>query len=956
METKRIRRFFFILAAIGCCFTIMYLILTGNANQVYTDIVNEHTAQDASNKSAERNLFYILTLAGGLFYTLYFFWCQRKAGLEERESMVSNRTSYLVVMVLALTAAYYLVWQETSPLLLLAMLYLLLLLLRQREWIAAGLTCFFLNAYAIMGLYRLYLGMGGEKELNGVVIAVLALLVSLVPLAFREKKTAFLRSMLISQIAIPFVLLLYTNANYLYEGEKVTVAPPLKIRVLIYGLIAAFIVEGAWKLKKYWKNQGQKELVVTYGVCVAIMACNRFSGNGAIISTDLHHPMEDIIGYSQVFELGQQLFSEYIPVSGMYSLVHGFLFEFLGHGQLANYAVVQNVLYLLVIMAVVLLLKVQLRDEVLLLISLVLLVPDYNRIIFIIPVMLLLSWQKLIARKNLWLKAWFLTSLVQGLYYPVFGAAVCIGFLPLAIRQMIALVRTGELKELVRKPAFWIWWAVCILPAVISIPWLIGTLKHTLAMSGQTVYADGLTRFGQGVPGSLLPYIQSMSLRLVLYNILSFMVIPVIFWLSIALTLKLGKIRIEKKKLVIGNGIQAGIAFSFGIVLLISLSYTVIRLDSGSIYARSVGVIYAVFVMLMLLVTCYLQTDSSRYWVLGFAAFLLVLAGKDGVGILNEDGQLQSRYVVPDGYTYVTDSEIKHLGTGFIENGMYESVQDNYKLAQSLNRDNSYIGIYSLFGYYYLGEVKADSVVEINTVRGYEAARESIDVFRKNHTIIGGKLEPFDNYYYYYWLITSGEYVYDADTGYMVPNVADFPAETVRSLNKNLEKGWNGYSLGRSASSMGLSMDSLSEIFTEVDANYQGTIQGNVYRVDFDAPVDGNQADFVYVEFKNMDENFQYIFHDADTVYEGTGFQRLLMKKDYNPGMYVETLWADDKGETHYMDCDMGQGKLLIPLGAGRQWLLNEHSYLNIYACSGDDIIDLPEVAEVKFLKLREAD
>ena len=62
------------------------------------------------------------------------------------------------------------------------------------------------------------------------------------------------------------------------------------------------------------------------------MACNRFSGNGAIISTDLHHPMEDIIGYSQVFELGQQLFSEYIPVSGMYSLVHGFLFEFLGHG------------------------------------------------------------------------------------------------------------------------------------------------------------------------------------------------------------------------------------------------------------------------------------------------------------------------------------------------------------------------------------------------------------------------------------------------------------------------------------------------------------------------------------------------------------------------------------------------------------------------------------------------
>ncbi len=955
METKKLRKFFIILTTAGCCFTVFYLILTGNAHQIYTDIVNEHTAQDASNKTAERNLFYILSLVGGGLYTAYFFWVQRKYGREKQQLEASGRTSYLGLAVLLLTGFYYLIWQGTNPLLLLASLYFLLVLLVERELASTGLAFFFLSTYAIMALYRLYVTLGGMKESNFVAVAALAFTISCLFLFFQKRTIVFQRGILICQLLIPFALLLYTASGYLYQGESMELPVPLRVRVLIYGLIVAFIGEAAWKLKSCWKDATRTGSILTYGACVSIMAFNRFSGNGAIISGDLHHPMEDIIGYSQVFELGQQLFSEYIPVSGMYSLVHGFLFEFLGHGQLANYAVVQNVLYLLVIMAVVLLLKVQLRDEVVLLISLVLLVPDYNRIIFIIPVMLLLSWQKLIVRKNLWLKAWFLTSLVQGLYYPVFGAAVCIGFLPLAIRQMIALVRTGELKELVRKPAFWIWWAVCILPAVISVPWLIGTLKHTLAMSGQTVYADGLARFGQGVPGSLLPYIQSMSLRLVLYNILSFMVIPVIFWLSIALTLKLGKIRIEKKKLVIGNGIQAGIAFSFGIVLLISLSYTVIRLDSGSIYARSVGVIYAVFVMLMLLVTCYLQTDSSRYWVLGFAAFLLVLAGKDGVGILNEDGHLQSRYVVPDGYTYVTDSEIKHLGTGFIENGMYESVQDNYKLAQSLNRDNSYIGIYSLFGYYYLGEVKADSVAEINTVRGYEAARESIDVFRKNHTIIGGKLEPFDNYYYYYWLITSGEYVYDADTGYMVPNVADFPAETVRSLNKNLEKGWNGYSLGRSASSMGLSMDSLSEIFTEVDANDQGTIQGNVYRVDFNTPVDGNQADFVYVEFKNMDQDFQYIFHDADTVYEGTGFQRLLMKKDYNPGMYVETLWADDKGETHYMDCDMGQGKLLIPLGAGRQWLLNEHSYLNIYVCRGDDIIDLPEVAEVKFLKLREA-
>lgn len=130
----------------------------------------------------------------------------------------------------------------------------------------------------------------------------------------------------------------------------------------------------------------------------------------------------------------------------------------------------------------------------------------------------------------------------------------------------------------------------------------------------------------------------------------------------------------------------------------------------------------------------------------------------------------------------------------------------------------------------------------------------------------------------------------------MVPNVADFPAETVRELNKNLEKDWNGYSLGRSSSSMGLSMDSLSAIFTEVKAEYQESVQGNIYRVDFDAPVDGNQADFVYVEFKDMDQNFQYTLGGSEYTDEKAGFLRLLMKKDYNPGLYAETLWAGNLG------------------------------------------------------------
>ena len=70
-----------------------------------------------------------------------------------------------------------------------------------------------------------------------------------------------------------------------------------------------------------------------------------FSGSGAIISSDLHHPFENIIGYSQMFELGQKAFSQYIPVSGMYSVIHGFFLKLFGHGYAGYYHLSTNIFY-----------------------------------------------------------------------------------------------------------------------------------------------------------------------------------------------------------------------------------------------------------------------------------------------------------------------------------------------------------------------------------------------------------------------------------------------------------------------------------------------------------------------------------------------------------------------------------------------------------------------------------
>lgn len=128
----------------------------------------------------------------------------------------------------------------------------------------------------------------------------------------------------------------------------------------------------------------------------------------------------------------------------------------------------QNLFYLLVVICVAVLLKKQVSGEWAFFISVLFVVPSYNRYAFVLPVMLLLSLPELVKRKNLWLKAWYLTSFLQGLYYPVYGAAVCMGFLPLGIWQVLSYARSGELKKDIRKLSFWLGWGFCTIPVIVG--------------------------------------------------------------------------------------------------------------------------------------------------------------------------------------------------------------------------------------------------------------------------------------------------------------------------------------------------------------------------------------------------------------------------------------------------------------------------------------------------------
>ncbi|MBO6283963.1 MAG: hypothetical protein J6M63_08565, partial [Pseudobutyrivibrio sp.] len=400
---------FITMLVLGAAAMLAYTALTGNTNQKFTDIVIEFTAMDGSNKSAERSLFYIFAIVGALIYGLIFLL--GKWGCAKDEPAEIKGIDFIIAGLGTSLVTNLAIYKSVSWVVAAALALAVVARIKGKPVAVYVMAFFFVAIYAIVGVYRALVFAGMDIPIKLSYVAIAALVMSLVVLLFNENK-GILRGILCVQLFIPLSLLVYLASDYAYAGDITSIRIPNRVKLLIFAIIVIFVCEAIVRIRNAWNDAENLDSVLSFGTCVSIMAFNRFSGSGAIISSDLHHPFENIIGYSQMFELGQKAFSQYIPVSGMYSVIHGFFLKLFGHGYAGYYHLSTNIFYLAIIFIIVFLLRRQLKAEWVLVVSLVFLVTDYNRVALIVPIILLLAWPKLIEKKNLWLKAWFLTSFV----------------------------------------------------------------------------------------------------------------------------------------------------------------------------------------------------------------------------------------------------------------------------------------------------------------------------------------------------------------------------------------------------------------------------------------------------------------------------------------------------------------------------------------------------------------
>lgn len=964
-----------LLVILGAVFTVYYLALKGNQNQVYNDIVVEYTSMFAGNKTPERKLIYILCFGGIVLYSIYYFLNKSIDNDGEQATLEllseNQREKEFLCVLVAMIVVGLMIFGSAYQIIVDGVAFVIFIYIIDKTLIVSGVCVYFMSIYTYIAIYRSYVFLGGEGVGNNMIALICAIILSSIPFLFKNRKKAILRLGLLESVVIPFSLLIYT-ANRYKQGETVIIIDVSNAMLdIIWLIIIWFMLEAVFFAVKKWKSIDSIENVINFGTCATIIAFNRFGGTGAIMSEDLHHPFENIIGYSQIVELGQIPFKEYIPVSGMYSFVQGAVFKWFGDGgTFANYYATENLFYLFIIIIIVCLLRKHVDNVYVFLISLLLYVDSYNRVVFILPIMLLLTWSKLIEKENAWLMAWFLTSLFHGLYYPLYGVATCIAFVPLAICIIKDYIKLGKLKKDIKTIRFWFGWVGCLLLTFLCRNFLIGTLKHMLAMSGQSILADGISRFGQTLPEWFFGYLDRyLVIRLSLYYIFTFMMPVLVVWVSYALAVKCAVICRENNRIKIKNSKTASIVISIAIMSMIAYSYTVIRYDIDRIYARCASILFISCVLVLIFVWNYIKNTKIRLLVVVIAVSIPTVV--KGIGLFSTElnsqyvnvfltgsnSKLQSYYVVPDNYLYVSDDSVEKLGTGFINPETYKLIKDTSVKFQREEKTHSYMGDPPYFGYYYLLSIKGNGSIEIGaTVKGYSAAKEAVDIVKKNKAIVGGNFIPFSNYYFYHWLLASGEYYWDDERWEFIPNENKYSREEILEQNKNNGiASWN-MNLEKTASSWGESMESLETLFDEPELKYAIKEEQKEVLVDFEDLLDGNDADFMYLELANENENYNYTLYNLDgEIQQAEGkYSKLLMKKNYNPGMIVQIRWEDEAGEEHAMHCKMSKGKLLLPLGAGGKWLFNAHRSLSIQILCDGVAVKIPDILKIRFLKIRE--
>lgn len=914
--------------------------LFAGSHQAFTDIIIENVSNSGFNKSDELHMFWQILFVGAvvLVLALNLVSLKRKG---RRSTKSKNRPWYGLLLLFPFLFYLFIFKQFSIPLFGGLFLFVVCSLLC-KEYTKEILLLFALGYYAVVSLLTLMASCSPVMELTAFdlywnTFIIGSLLTAGLLLTAKKPKVAFgRRTILVLQCFLPGLLALWLIDDYLYQGKLIKVPFATGYTLFFIGLIALSLILLILQAIRHW-NRNEKYFVGAM-TPILIFIYHSFSACPMYAQPDQHHHGEQMMPWNQVFSFGQSLYDEYTPVSGLFPFTNGFIQHVLLDGTVTDYSPAISITMVLFCALTMYLIYRHVKGGYATVIAILFSLPCYNRQYMVLPMLLLLTLPRLFQRKNLWLQLWIFGCFLSGLYYPLYGAGVLLGTLPMGIYQLLAYVKSGEIQKDRKSPLFYITWVIFMIPVFICIPMLVNMLKHTLIYSSQTIMADGIMLFGQNPPDAFLPYLPFPGLRQAFYISFRFLLPIVGIWLFVFCLYYV--VRIWNRNKRFSQPLPVILLFSLiagAVTLMISYSYTLVRADTNLILSRTSYILVAVcgiYLPVMLLHYGKGVLKGSAFYCTVGACFALpmmiyfqvswmktpdmwVYPNGESQLVMDDADKLYSYYQVPDtflksGDTGLPDKYQKLLGRGFMVADQLHYITDYAAVMEKCLAVDENIAFMALDGmgfYDYLG-AKCSVTGYLPAARSYEAQQEIWLQAKKSLPVVF-YIRPDCNYYIFRFMLDAG-YVYCAEDDAFYPP-ALYEALYPEEAGDDYRLYGDAVDFGFHPSSFGASMDSLMPIFYE-DKTKSLSV--------------GNLP----ARFSGMEYDFLYIGFEEESI------------KEFPQDSVLILTWRSEEGdalEGAYVSCLIHEDKLLIPMGMNPCWLLSSMTdfTLSVHAPESNDVL-----------------
>lgn len=910
----------------------------GNTAMEIQEYVFDWTLSSGSNSKLESNMFWIV-LFGGIIILVLSYILKKKNRVQE-SILTDNINSYVSrsIVLGVMCICMYIYNGYFSPPFVFLLCVTLLSTVFGKEY---SEQLFFAYIFLSCDLFVIsYLICKKTTNITLMMICSMAIIFLMFYYIKKEGKNFSHRLLLILQCILPLMLVVYLKNAYQYGEEVIFIKN--SIQTIIFWVLAMVILV-VIAIRFAYVNWNNCKIGENIGLvsCISIASISSFSDISRVVY-DSHHLAEEVILFNQVVEHHMIPYVNYFPVSGVFPIVIGGIQELLGMDLTGTNMAISVFNFFVLILAVILGSKYIGKRNMFFVAALFPLANAYIRPNLILLYILILLLPSLREKSGYWLEAWIAMTYLGVFFYPVFGVASLVGILPLGLIQTVNFFRKRHFKEYFHKKIFILILILEIIIIAISIPSIWGVISHTLVYSHNSILSNAWPAFGQMVPDGFLGWLGDVpGIRTVLWYSIRYMLSILVIWILVLFSIKF--VKGNKIYYVLEKFDGVYWAFSGMMILIVSSTLTTKRQDEGSLLTRNGFIIFpAVSIIICIILYKYINKNYISMMILGILCSICALGSTNSLNaVTSVFNKIQN--VSPDIYYYISEEEAKqynNLGAGFIPVYMDEILVKHKQYSEELlNYDNSLSFIGIDLGYLTALNIKSSGQPSIGAVMTYKQTEAEIKQIRKNKPVIFTSwISSTINYNLYKWLVTSDEYIYSAKyEAYLPKELAEeigiVEDNRVSSISICTDVGNNAATAGRSFETLrdnyfetdiGITINQSIEWSEIINEESDEVINYSSIDIQFDRTMSGLEGDYLYIDLNRSYGNISNLNEITDV------FQKYATKEQINENCYVKVSWEGEKDTDNYINCQLSDGRLYIPLGANINWLLNQHNGFKI--------------------------